>query len=142
MSEVLHDIAKVNKDTPISSYHLRGVGRPSNYKVGYSSLAFEYASLGLRQCDCAKLLGISLSTFKKWLKQHEGFEREWKRGTMLADAEVARALFKIAVGFEEKTVKYIEQQDGSYLKKVYKIYPPNLRACKLWLRNRQPGLWR
>lgn len=130
------------KKTSIIGYHLRSVGRPSTYNDEYAYFAFQFAQAGLRQSDGAKLMGVSLSTFKNWLKHHEAFAFEWKRGCMLADAEVAKAVFKLAVGFDAETCKKVLMDDGSYILKKYRIYPPNLRACKLWLRNRQPHLWK
>ena len=131
-----------DKNTPTIGYHLRTAGRPSKYNKEYSYLAFQFAQAGLRQCDCARLMEVSLSTFKNWLKHNDAFAFEWKRGCIIADAEVARALFKLAVGFEEKTIRIVHMDDGTYIIKKYRIYPPNLRACKMWLRNRQPQLWK
>ena len=136
------DAVNKHKNKPIIGYQLRSSGRPPKYIKEYSNLAFIFAEAGLRQCDSAKSLGISLSTFKNWLNKYEDFGSEWKRGCLLADAEVARALYKLAVGHEEYTIKSVQLEDGTYELKKYIVQPPNLRACKLWLRNRQPKLWK
>jgi hypothetical protein len=62
---------------------------------------------------------------------------------MLADAEVAAKLYERACGYVVNAVELYRQDDGSVLQVPYQIeHPPDTTAASLWLRNRQPRLWR
>jgi hypothetical protein len=70
-----------------------------------------------------------VQTYYDWQKAHPEFLESITRGKILADAEVADKLYR--------------QDDGLLLQVPYQIeHPPDTAAASLWLRNRQPRLWR
>ncbi|SDY78220.1 hypothetical protein [Nitrosomonas sp. Nm33] len=65
-----------------------------------------------------------------------------RRGKLIADAKVAEALYKMAIGYSHPET-HIARQGGKVIKiEITKRYLPNTKACIFWLKNRQPKLWR
>lgn len=124
-----------------------GKGRPKMFRPEYGPIAYELALLGHTNEEIAKVIGVSLSTFKTWLKLYFDFLTTLKAGKELADGRVAHALYKRAVGFEVDGEKLITVSIGDGCSKVerhtIKVYfPPDPGAAMNWLKNRQPALWR
>lgn len=96
-------------------------------------------------------MDLSLEIFVKWKQQYEEFRMAIRAGRDEADAKVARALFRRAVGWgtleEEVISRKIKDKDGNERieTKVVpkrKRYPPDVQAIAMWLRNRHPDKWR
>ena len=116
-------------------------GRPTLYRPDYCALAHNYCLLGATNEDLASFFGVTPRTIDNWIAGHPEFATAVREGKAVADARVARGLFQRAVGHEQKverTVWYLGRErpvsDTLY-------YPPDIRACIFWLRNRQPRLW-
>ena len=115
-----------------------------------------WARSGLTQEQIAKNMGISLSTFKEWLKKYPAISAAIKIGKEQADYMMENALYKKGTGytvrvckpFKLKTVEYNE--DGRKVKEREKIeyaeydeyFPPDVTAQIFWLKNRKPDEWR
>ncbi len=77
-----------------------------------------------------------------WKSRYEEFSEALRNGKAIADAEVANALYQRAIGYEHPE-EWIGQYKGQpVIVKTIKRYPPDTAAASLWLRNRQPELWR
>lgn len=118
------------------------IGRPSLYDSDFHpAFAFKLCSLGMTDSDIAFLFEISEQTVNNWKKQFPQFLGSIKRGKVIADANVAQSLYRQAVGYELPEILTFELQKGEFKKVVetvetVKHYPPDVRACELWLRNR------
>jgi len=105
------------------------------------------ALLGCTHTTIAVHLGISDSTFSKWLKSSRKFEEAVKAGSLEADADVASALYRSATGNRRTVQKEIVLKDGKDRECVEVVDvvledAPNVTAQIFWLKNRQRQLWR
>lgn len=127
-------------------------GRKSKYDPSFAEEAYKQCLLGKTDRQLAGFFGISKSTLNIWKRQFPDFSDSLKRGKDRADAEVAAALYRRAIGFtfDEVTFEKVLQdaddrdiQDEAFRKKVVtKTVVPDTGAIKLWLSNRQKELWR
>lgn len=119
-----------------------------------------WARNGLTDEQIAKNLGIGLTTFYKYKKEHSELSEALKKGKEVIDFEVENALLKRALGYkyEEVTKERILKKDeqGKPLtdihgfpiyemvvtKTVKKEVTPDTTAQIFWLKNRKPEEWR
>ncbi len=114
------------------------LGRPMEYQKAHDEKAFEMALLGLTDVQISKIIGIDESTLNVWKEQHPSFLESLTQGREEADAKVARAMYKRALGVtitEEALTR-----DGDVVK-LRKELPSDTAAAKHWLANRQRGRW-
>ena len=117
-------------------------GRKPIYDPGYHpATSHKLCSLGLIDAELAYMFDISERSINKWKKLYPEFAECIRRGKMIADSKVAESLFKRATGFTLPETLTFEIQKGEFKKEVERIetvkhYPPDVRACELWLRNR------
>ena len=102
-------------------------GRPTKYKPEFAEQAYQLAMLKLTEGEIARHFEVDHSQIRRWKKRYSEFRRAIARGKDPADARMAVSLYERGVGFTGP--------DGRY-------YPPDVNAASLWLRNRQPHLWR
>jgi hypothetical protein len=118
-------------------------GRPTLYRDEYAEEARKLCLLGATDAQMADFWGVSVQTYYDWQKAHPEFLESIMRGKILADAEVADKLHQRALGYVVNATKLYRQDDGSVLQVPFTIeHPPDTQAASLWLRNRQPRLWR
>jgi transcriptional regulator with XRE-family HTH domain len=98
--------------------------------------------LGLTQAETASLVGVSERTFSYWLKDRQEIADAWFRGGAYADMQVARALYHRATGAVTPDSHVAVINDEVTITPMEKHYPPDVGAARLWLKNRQPALWR
>lgn len=113
-------------------------GRPTKYKEAFNDQVFEMALLGLSDSQMANILGITEQTLNNWKSEHPKFFESLTQGKENADAKVAKAMYKRALGLtiiEEALTK-----DGQIVQ-LRKELPPDTPAAKHWLANRQRKLW-
>jgi hypothetical protein len=117
----------------------------------HCTLAFKLSLLNLSEPEMCIPLGISFETMAKWKQRYERFRKAILAGREKADANVARALYRRAVGLgvleEEVVSRKVKDKDGneSIETKIVpkrKEYPPDVYAALKWLGNRQPAKWR
>ena len=98
-----------------------------------------WARQGLTDLQMAEKIGISVSTFYNWRRDHDEFDAIVKRGKEVTDFKVEQALLKKALGYtyEEEVREY-----GKLVKTTTKHVPGDTTAQIYWLKNRMPGLWR
>lgn len=104
-------------------------GRPTKYKPEYAEQARRLCLVGFIDKELAEYFEVEESTINYWKKQYPEFLESIIAGKEIADAKVAEALYKRAIGYEA--------EEGDNIKK----YPPEVTAAKFWLINRQRGRW-
>lgn len=128
-------------ENPKPTKSRKGIGgRPSAYRPDeFPGLAYKYALLGATNQKIADFLGVPLKTFEHWQRVHPEFSGALVRGRHEADATVAGSLFKKAKGYYKRTEKATAKGD---VVAVREWYPPDTASMIIWLKNRQPELWR
>lgn len=106
-----------------------------------------YARDGLTDEQIAHNIGVGYSTFNDWLAKFPVIKEALKKGKAPVDIEVENALLKRALGYtdEETITEIIELPGGKQRKqvrKVKKVFPPDVTAQIFWLKNRKPKQWR
>lgn len=121
-------------------------GRPTKYRPEYDEQVYKLCLLGATDEKMADFLGVNPDTFHEWKKVHPSFSESITRGKEGADAEIAQALFHRAKGYShaEDDIRTVSVGGASeiVITPTIKHYPPDTPAASLWLRNRQPKLWR
>lgn len=117
-------------------------GRPTKYKKEYDEQVRKLCLLGATDEAIADFFGVSVKTLIEWRKVHPSFLQSTTQGKMLADADVAEKLYDRACGYSHEAVKIFNQQGVEMVVPYTEHYPPDTQAASLWLRNRQPKLWR
>jgi len=119
-------------------------GRPSDYDPTYCHMAYKHCLLGATDEQLADLFDVSVVTLNAWKNKHPKFLKALRDGKASADADIAHALYHRARGYSHEAVKIF--MPGGETTPVYAPYtehfPPDTAAASLWLRNRQPTLWR
>lgn len=128
-------------------------GRPTKYLKAYADQARKLCILGATDIQLATFFEVSESTISLWKVTHPEFSEAVKGAKIFADAQVAEALYKRALGFtyQETTFERLvtdktadEPISTSLYKKkvVIKTVVPDAGAAMNWLSNRQKELWR
>lgn len=131
-------------------------GRPTKYSRSLNSMAYKLCLLGCTDEQLSDFFSVSVATINNWKKEFPTFYNAVRRGKLAADAEVAKALYKRAIGykFTETTFERVDfkeviekatnaeiMQDIYKKKIVVKDLAPDVGACINWLKNRQRDLW-
>lgn len=124
------------------------MARPSAYKPEFAEQARRLCLLGATDKELGDFFGVSETTVNNWKSQHPEFLESLKAGKLSADANVAKSLYRRALGYSHDAVKIIAVSDGgnqgSHVEQVPYVerYPPDTTAGIFWLKNRQPDKWR
>jgi hypothetical protein len=124
------------------------MGRPSAFKPEFIQQAYKLCLLGATDAKLGDFFGVSEQTVNAWKFANTDFLESITHGKLLADAEVAEALYNRARGYSHKEddIRTLTLPAGKGSKIVItptiKHYPPDTQAASLWLRNRQPADWR
>ena len=118
------------------------VGRPDKYRPEYAALAFNYCLLGAKNEDLARYFEVAISTISEWMKRHKEFSDTIKKGRDIADALVAKSLYKRATGYNIQEEKISSSDGQPVVLRVKKHFPPDPVSCFFWLKNRQRLTWR
>ena len=114
----------------------------SKYKPEYDELAYNYALLGVTDKQLAEFFDVCEATLNNWKNDHPTFLESLKKGKGSADAQVAKSLFKRALGFTATEEKNESGTNGSKTTTTEKEIAPDTSAAIFWLKNRQPDIWR
>ena len=120
----------------------RHAGRPSKFQQAFCLQAEMICRAGATDKDLAYFFSVGEATINRWKHDRNEFRESLKRGKLIADAEVAEALYKRATGYSHPAVKIMLQGDQPITVPYTKHYPPDPTSCIFWLKNRQPALWR
>jgi hypothetical protein len=118
------------------------MGRPTSYRAEYAEQAYKLCLLGATDGKMGDFFGVSEQTINAWKLAHADFLESITRGKDGADAEIASALFHRAKGYSHPEVDIKVIASEIVQTPLTKHYPPDTQAASLWLRNRQPVLWR
>ncbi|WP_210319943.1 hypothetical protein [Camelimonas fluminis] len=78
----------------------------------------------------------------RWKRGNPEFCYAVKKGKLVADANVAEALYRRAVGYSHPAVRISAAADGRHVAIPYvRKYPPDTTAAIFWLKNRRPAEW-
>jgi hypothetical protein len=131
---------KFQRRAPIPPQRHPG-GRPSSYREEYVNQVRKLCMLGATDEQIANVFEVDSSTIARWKSKPE-FHNAMKEGKMIADSEVANSLYRRACGYSHQSVK-IHMNEGVPVYVPYvEHYPPDTAAAFIWLKNRQPHLWR
>jgi hypothetical protein len=100
-----------------------------------------YYLLGATQDEVAFFLGVAVETLKEWLTSDPIIASAAHRGAVMADANVAAALYKCAVGYKARTAKVVLVMNEPRVIEYDQYYAPDVNACKTWLSQRRPETW-
>jgi hypothetical protein len=129
-------------------------GRPTLYDPKMCKQVFKLCLLGSTDKQIADILDVSEASLNNWKNDYPEFLESFRKGRVDADANVANSLYKRANGykFKEKTYEStmitsvdragnLAQTPGVLVKVVHKEVMPDVGAQKMWLVNRQKGVW-
>lgn len=117
-------------------------GRPTDYKPEYNEQAYKFCLLGATDRRLAELFDVSEVTLNAWKKERPDFLKSLKAGKEIADAEVANSLYQRALGYSHPEDDIRALNGEIVVTPTIKHYPPDTAAATLWLKNRQPNVWR
>lgn len=111
-------------------------GRPTKYNPAMCEQVEKLCLLGATDEQIADFFGVATSTIYEWANEHEEFSEARKNGKLGADANVAKALYHRAIGYEHKAVKIMSFEGSSFEHEYTEHYPPDTAAAFIWLKNR------
>ena len=123
-------------------------GKPTLYRPEYDQMAYRLGLLGLIDEELATAFGVTRMTINRWRKQQPSFAKSLEEGKLKADAQVAEALFKRAVGMsitERKVKSVVDETGDEQLAEIIETtteIPPDVRAASQWLHNRAFKKWK
>lgn len=119
-------------------------GRPTKYKSEYDVMATNYCLLGATNEELAKFFEVDLTTINYWMHNYPSFSHAIKEGREIADANVAKSLYKRAIGYSHNAVKiFCDPKTGAVEEVPYvEHYPPDTTAANSWLNNRRRQNWK
>ena len=119
-----------------------GAGRPTSWKPEYADLAYKFCLLGANDARLAEMFGVHVDTIYEWKKVVPEFSEALSRGKEVADAEIAHSLYHRAKGYSHPDDDIKALNGRIVITPTIKHYPPDTGAATLWLKNRQPHIWR
>lgn len=110
----------------------------TEYHPSFAARARDMCFLGASEAEISKLIGVSVSTLKRWREVYPDFDYAWTDGIYHANMKVAAAMHKRACGYE--VVVWKETQFG--MMRELKHIEPSVPAGIFWLTNKCPEQWR
>ena len=97
---------------------------------------------GLTDREIAQEFGISSRQLYRWYKIYPELCQS-KEDKNMADIRVEESLLKLALGYDVEESEVVATNGGRtmQIKKTKRHVPPSLKACRMWLMNRQPDKW-
>ena len=112
-------------------------GRRTGYRAEYADQARKLCKLGAIDDDLADFFEVSTRTIHRWKLRHKEFNKAVQVGKGRADQRVKMALYRRAVGCFITETKVMHYQGEPVYAEVETEILPDVRACQLWLVNRQ-----
>ena len=118
------------------------MGRPAKWDAAFVKLAYRMALLSATDVQIAATFGVTVTALNNWKKLYPDLLASLRKGREEADSNVARSLYRRAVGYRHRAVK-IMQYEGQVIQVPYtEHYPPDTGAATFWLKNRARDQWR
>lgn len=117
-------------------------GFPRKYRIAYDKVVRNMRLAGFTVEEICLALGVKPRSINRWKNDYPSFKKAWKSGGKLADARVARAMFKRAIGYKHPAMKIFNGQAGVVQVPYTERYPPDTGAGIFWMTNRQGELWK
>lgn len=119
-------------------------GRYTRLRPEMITQAEKLCTLGATDSEIADFFDVTHGTVVYWKVHCPDFAAALRTGKEHADVRVERSLFARAVGFEHPAVKvFFNHKTGQVVEHPYtEKYAPDTEACKFWLMNRRPDLWK
>lgn len=118
------------------------MARPTSYREEYAEKARKLCLLGLTDVQLAEVFDVTEKTLNNWKHAHPEFFQSLKAGKEIADGEVAASLYSRACGYSHLEEKVFCTNGEITTHETIKHYPPDTAAAFIWLKNRQPQIWR
>jgi len=116
-------------------------GRPSKYNDQTAKQAAKLCTLGATDQDLADFFEVDVRTISNWKVTHEDFFQALVTNKPGYDDAIERSLAMRAIGYSHPETK-INVVDGQIVETtVLKHYPPDAKACAVWLFNRRGEKW-
>jgi hypothetical protein len=113
----------------------------SRYTLNTKRQAYELALLGCTDREIARVLDVAVETLDYWKRRHPDFAIELNKGKAQADAHVAHALYRRAIGCSVKDVHIALYYGKPVITPFIKHFPPDTTAAIKWLALRQKEKW-
>ena len=120
----------------------RAVGRPRVYQDEYAEQARKLCLLGHTDAELAKFFEVDERTINRWKHDFPDFCQSIQKGKVLADADIAEALYHRAKGYSHPETQFFQYKGTIVAQDTIKHYAPDTGAAFIWLKNRQSGKWK
>jgi hypothetical protein len=131
-------------------------GKMTLFKPEYTEQVEKLCRHGSTDKDLALFFNVSVNTIDNWKKRHPDFFLALLKGKQEADANVAEALYRNAIGSDyyenqpvklkrkifDDTGKVIRTEEHVQVIPLKKYSKPDTTAQIFHLKNRRPDLWR
>jgi len=119
-------------------------GPKCRYKPDYHSKMIKWmCRAGATDDEIARELGILVRQLYRWYREYPELCQAKTEGKKIPDSEVEQSLRKRALGYEVEEGEVVATNgQATKVKKKRKHIPADIRACRLWLMNRDPENWR
>lgn len=108
-----------------------------NERVDFFEQVTNYCLLGATNRELGAFFGYDANMWLFWMKHSQELRDAVDAGTTLADAEVASALKKRAMGYDYTRQKLVVGKDGhATIHDLSDHVPADTAAAKFWLTNR------
>lgn len=113
----------------------------SGYKPTYKRIAYQMALLGATNIEIAAAFDVTVKTICEWKKLYPEFKKAIQQGGIIADANVAKALYTRAVGYTHKDTHLSNYQGVVTATPIVVHVQPDVQAQRTWLNvRRRPRL--
>jgi len=130
-----------NFDVKLVKVKVRLVMEKIQWNRNRPKQAFKLALLGCTDREIADFMEVSEHTLTYWKRTKPGFARMLNKGKATADAKVAVALYRKAIGYSHVETKVSVVGGEVVLTDIIKHYPPDSWAAVKWLSIRQRSKW-
>jgi len=117
-------------------------GRPTKYKVRFANEAKKLGELGITDYELSEFFEVAVSTIYLWKLKHPKFSEALKVGKDSFDDRIERSLASRAIGYQCPDVHFSSHEGEVTATDFTRHYPPDAKACIIWLANRRQSKWK
>jgi hypothetical protein len=116
-------------------------GPKSEFTPGTLRKVTLLAKLGATNQVLAEYFEKDISTIDNWIQNNKEFRAARKKGGLTADMKVVASFFQRAVGYDFIEEQVVNHKGVPVVIKVKKHVVPDVKACHIWMVNRQKAHW-